>query len=307
MMIHFIRPFWLLALIPALFYFTWIICSSRQKNPWQKICDPHLLAKLLQENKMKSQRFFYSILLFFFIIAIFALSGPSWQKTQLPVYRDINSTMLVLDLSPAMLTNDLTPERLSRAKFKIRDLITNSQNTQMGLVAFSGEAFVASPLAQDANTLKGIVDELHPQIMPLSGSDIGQGLTEALTLLKQSDVQNSSVLLITCSEPTTNSWTAAKALREAGYQLNILAMLPSNSETKAVISALKELAKIGGGSFNLFTPDATDIENILQSYSGNQTVKDQNVEDAKFWRDAGPWFCLLLIPLVMLILREKTV
>lgn len=305
MIIHFIRPFWLLALIPALFYFAWIIFSTRQKNPWLKICDPHLLPKLVQENKIKSHRFFYSVLLFFFFIAIFALAGPSWQKTKLPVYRDINSTMLVLDLSPAMLTNDLTPERLSRAKFKIRDLITSGQNTQMGLVVFSGEAFVASPLAQDANTLNGIMDDLHPQIMPLSGSDIGQGLTEALALLKQSDVQNSSVLLITCSEPTASSWTAAKALREAGYQLNILAMLPSNSDTKAAISALKELAKIGGGFFYLFTPDATDIQNILLNITGNQTIKDQNVEDAKFWRDAGPWLCLLLIPLVLLILREK--
>ena len=65
--------------------------------------------------------------------------------------------MLVLDLSPAMLTTDLKPDRLTRAKFKIRDLINATQNTQMGLVVFTGEAFVASPLSQDANTLNAML------------------------------------------------------------------------------------------------------------------------------------------------------
>lgn len=305
MMIHFIRPLWLLALIPITLYLVWLICSPRQNNPWRTICDPHLLPTLLQNSISTSRRFFYTILFLFFFIAIFALAGPAWKKTTLPVYKELNSRMLVLDLSPAMLINDLRPDRLMRAKFKIRDLINASQNSQMGLVVFSNEAFVAAPLSQDANTLNALLDELNPQMMPISGSDMGQGLNQALTLLNQTGVQHSNLILITASEPTANSWTAAKMIRQAGNQLNILAMLESNAKTQSTIEALKQLASVGGGSFYLFTPDAADIKSILRNDNVTQVVKDQNLENANLWQDAGPWFCLLLIPLILLVLREK--
>lgn len=305
MTIHFIRPFWLWALVPAMLYLIWVIYSSRQMNPWRAICDSHLLPALLQQSPNTSRAIFNTTLFLLFTIAIFALAGPAWKKAQLPVYRDVSSLMLVLDLSSAMQATDLKPDRLTRAKFKIRDLINSSQNTQMGLVVFSGEAFVASPLSQDANTLNAMLDELHPQMMPISGSDIGQGLTQALTLLKQTAVQRSNLLLITASEPTNNSWIAAKAIREAGYQLNILAMVEPSPATQPTITALQELANIGRGSLFLFTTDGSDIQRILRHNNAVQTIKDENVENTTLWQDAGPWFCLLLVPLVLLVLREK--
>lgn len=305
MMIHFIRPLWLLTFVPVICYLVWIIYSSRQNNPWRAICDPHLLPTLLQQSPSTSRRIFYTTLFLFSSIAIFALAGPAWKQTKLPVYRDINSVMLILDLSSAMQATDLKPDRLSRAKFKIRDLINLSQNSQMGLVVFSGEAFIASPLSQDANTLTAMLDELHPQMMPISGSDIGQALTQALTLVTQTEIHHNNMILITASEPSANSWVAAKAIREAGNHLHILAMLEQSQATQSTITALQQLAKIGGGSFYLFTQDATDIQNILRNNNAMQAIKDQNVEDTHLWQDAGPWFCLLLLPLALLILREK--
>src|SRR5437879_13043888 len=102
MMIHFIRPLWLLTLIPAILYLAWVIYSSRQNNPWRAICDPHLLSALLQPSTRSLHRLFYAALFLFFIIAIFALAGPACKKTQLPVYRDLSWLMLALYLSPAM-------------------------------------------------------------------------------------------------------------------------------------------------------------------------------------------------------------
>lgn len=305
MIIHFIRPFCLLFFIPSFFYLLWIIYSSRQYNPWQKVCDPHLLPSLLEESKKSLAHRYYSLLLLFFSLAIFALAGPAWKKTELPVYRDLATTMLVLDLSPTMLINDLKPDRLARAKFKIRDFVSASLNTQMGLVVFSGEAFVAAPLSQDAYTLNAILDELHPQMMPLPGADISQGLAQALSLLKQTEVKHSRILLITANGPNANSWAQAKAIVESGNQLAILAMLESNPKTASKIAELKQLATMGGGALYLFSPDTTDIQSILSSKNKVATIKDQNLEDANIWQDTGPWFCLLLLPLALLILREK--
>jgi len=303
--IHFMRPYWLLAFVPALFYLAWVIYSAKQYNPWRNICDPHLLPALLQVGKTSSRLFFHLSLFLFLIISIFALAGPAWHKTKLPAYQELSSLMLVLDLSPAMQSSDLKPDRLTRAKFKIRDLINRSDETQMGLVVFSGEAFVASPLSQDANTLKTLLDELNPQMMPIAGSDIGQGLTEALRLFTQTGIHHGNVLLLTASEPTASSWAAAKALYQAGHQVQVLAMLEQNATTQKTIDSLQQLATMGGGAITLFTADESDIKRILNNHRATESIKDQNVENATLWQDAGPWFCLLLIPLVLLVLREK--
>src|SRR5262245_11017913 len=111
-MIHFIRPYWLWMLLPAFLYLVWIIFSYRQQIPWKNVCDPHLLPALLQASPYSSQRIFYLTLFLFYAICIFALAGPAWKKVELPVYREVSSLMLVLDLSPAMVSADLKPDRL---------------------------------------------------------------------------------------------------------------------------------------------------------------------------------------------------
>jgi Ca-activated chloride channel homolog len=305
MMIHFIRPLWLIALLPAIMYVIWVIYSYKQDNPWKKVCDPHLLSALLQPTAHKSRLIFNSTLFLFFTLCIAALAGPAWNKAKLPVFRDVSSLMLVLDLSSAMQAMDLKPDRLTRAKFKIRDLINTAPNTQMGLVVFTDEAFVVSPLSQDANTLSSMLDELYPQMMPVAGSDSGQGLAEALTLMKQANAEHGNILLITASEPTAYSWTVAKNISQTGGHLNILAMLESNSNTEATITKLQQLAKLGDGSFYLFTPEGLDIQTILSRAPDKQVIKDNKIEDAYLWKDAGPWFCLLLIPFALIVLREK--
>jgi Ca-activated chloride channel family protein len=305
MILHLIRPYWLWMLLPAFLYLVWVIYSFRRRNPWKKVCDPHLLPALLQSSPQQSQSIFYFSLFLFYAVCIFALSGPAWKKAQLPVYRDLNSMMIVLDLSAAMNETDLKPDRLSRAKYKIRDLINSAQNTQMGLVVFTEEAFSASPLSQDANTLSALLDELSPDMMPVAGSDSGQGLTEGFKLLKQVGAEHGTELLITASNPTANSWSAAKSISDGGGHLNVLAVLDSNAANQTTIANLQQLAKTGGGTFYLFSADASDIQNILNSAGTKQIVNNETVENAYLWLDAGPWFCLLLIPIALLVLREN--
>jgi Ca-activated chloride channel family protein len=213
--------------------------------------------------------------------------------------------MLVLDLSPSMNDTDLKPDRLTRAKYKIRDLINSAENTQMGLVVFTEEAFTASPLSQDANTLNALLDELNPAMMPVTGSDSGEGLTEGYKLLNQGGAAHGNLLLITASNPTANSWSAAKTIARGSSHLNVLAMLDNSSSNQTTISNLQQLAKTGNGSFYLFTADAADIQNILSSAGSKQIINNENMENANVWLDAGPWFCLLLIPISLLLLREN--
>lgn len=306
-MMHFIRPYWLWLLLPGLLYLIWIIYSHRRFNPWEKVCDSHLLSVLIEFNINRSHTFFYVILFLFYILCIFALAGPAWNKTLLLAYREVNSMMLVLDLSKAMNESDLNPDRLTRAKYKIRDLIHFVPNTQVGLVVFTEEAFIVSPLSQDANTLNVFLEELNPKIMPVSGSDSGQGLIEGYKLLQQAGVRKGDLLLITASNPTANSWETAKLIAQKGGRVHVLAMLDKTAANATIIANLQQLAKTGNGDFYFFTTDMTDIRSILVTIHGKQIINKQSSETVYSWLDAGPWFCLLLIPIALLVLREKTI
>jgi Ca-activated chloride channel family protein len=304
MILHFIRPYWFWVLLPAFLYLIWVIFSFRPHDPWKNVCDPHLLPALVQSSPKKSQGYFYFILFLFYILCIFALAGPSWKKVKLPVYREMSSLMLILDLSPAMLETDLRPNRLMRAKYKIRDLLNAAQNTQMGLVVFTEEAFTASPLSQDANTLNALLDELGPEIMPVSGSDSGQGLMEGHKLLKQAGATHGHLLLITASNPTAKSFSESFAIAKEGVHINVMAVLQDNIENQTTIHNLQQLAKTGGGQFYLFTKDGSDIQNILNFMSNKEIIKSEKRMNASLWLDAGPLCCLLLLPIVLLVIRE---
>lgn len=305
MMVHFIRPNFLWLLLPAALYLTWIMHSVRQHNPWKNVCDAHLLPALLETNVTPSRHLFHGTLVLLYAISIFALAGPALKKVSLPVYRDVSSMILVLDLSNAMNETDLKPTRLARAKYKIRDLINTAQNMQMGLVAFTGEAFTASPLSQDANTLSTLLDELDPAMMPLPGSDSGQGLAEGYQLLKQAGAPQGNVLLITASEPGESGFSAAKTIAAAGGHVNVLAMLDNVPANQLVLSHLQQLAKAGDGTLIFFSADASDIQSIVSAVSSKHVINNENSENAYAWLDAGPWFCLLLIPLALWVLREN--
>lgn len=304
-MIHFLRPSWLLLLLPALIYLMWIIRSTQNRNPWHKVCDAHLLPVLIEKNHSSSSKLYNHCLLFlFYIFSIFALAGPAFQKVSLPIFQETEAWTIVFDLSNNMNVTDIQPTRLQRAKYKIYDITSTAKNLQIGLVAFTEEAFVASPLSKDASTLNNLVTELHPGMMPVSGADSSKGILLGQQLLKQAGFITGNILLITASAPTNESFSAAKKIAENGAHLYILAMVANEKENQHTIQQLRQLANLGGGNMQLFTAGSTDVQAILQHTSSGRAVQQDKKDQAFLWKDAGPLICLLLLPIAFFMLRE---
>ena len=133
---HFLRPYWLLMIIPLLGLIFVLWRQKPRLHAWSEVCDPHLLKHLLQK-KGQGQRM-SSILHLFFSIAFMILScaGPAWYKLPAATYKPMQPRVLVLDMSDAMMANDLTPNRLMRAKFKLHDLFAHKDLCQFVLIVF---------------------------------------------------------------------------------------------------------------------------------------------------------------------------
>lgn len=293
---HFLRPLWLWALLPAVAIAIGLLKRKNAVNIWSKICDEHLLQPLLIYHG-SSQRFAGILGVFLSICAmILALAGPTWTKIVVPTYQHLNPHLILLDLSTDMLTQDLSPDRLTRAKFKIHDLLAQAGAGQFGLMVYSSEPFVVSPLTDDAQTIDILLSPLNPKILPVDGNRLDQALLEAKTMFNDIGLHSGKILVLTGKVPSPAAVIAAQNLGQEGYSVSIMPLLAD----KAARSLFAPLAKAGLGTVLSFTDSNADIHRwlALRSRSGHR-YQVNHQDDVTIWEDQGRWF---LIPSLVLFL-----
>jgi len=322
---HFIRPWWFLMLLPMAYVVWKLLTQLKRDAKWSAICDPHLLPHLLNSTNKKKRAFPLILLAVAWAIAVTALAGPTWQKQTIPVYQSKLARIIVVDSSESMLTTDVQPSRMVRARYKILDLLDHIKDGQVGMVAFAEQAYTVSPLTQDANTIAAMVPELSPYIMPVQGSNIAAGLQKAAQLLQQGGAQNGEIILVTDSKATSRDIKAAENIAKHGDSISVLAIgttkgapikLPNGQFlqnqsggiviSKLDVASLKKLAYVGGGRYASFTNNNTDLETVLQSSLQNRLVShaEKMHEKTSRWHDEGGWLILLLLPIALIGFRR---
>lgn len=318
---HFIRSQWLWGLIPLAILLLAFILQRKKTSSWRNVCEPHLLKHLLQNFNSK-QRYGYLIALALsWLIAIIALAGPTWKRLPQPIFQKQAARIIALDLSSTMLTGDLAPNRLVRARYKLNDLLSKTTEGQTGLIVFAGEAYVASPLTHDTRTLTNMVEKLSPTIMPIQGHNIASALTLASQLLQQSHIAQGDIILLTNSSPTQDAFHTAEKLAQQGYKTSVLGIgtakgAPIKTDTGGYLKdrqgaiiigqldkeGLKTLAQKGQGQYIDFRQSDSDIEQLQKiSQSIGETKSDLTTQK---WQDQGHWFVLLILPFAAMAFRR---
>jgi Ca-activated chloride channel family protein len=111
--------------------------------------------------------------------AILALARPQWGVIDQPGLSQSREILIAIDLSRSMLTGDVKPSRLERAKLLAQSLLANLSGERVGLIAFAGTAFLQSPLSSDYGILDEFLPELSPDFMPVGGTNYGALLDTA--------------------------------------------------------------------------------------------------------------------------------
>ena len=319
-LLHFIRPYWLLLLPLVIILPWWWHRSRRPSGDWSRVCDPHLLRWLsvtqANEKSRGGGRWLAAMAL---LICILALAGPSWQKLPNSSFSARDARVIVLDLSRSMLAEDLRPNRLTRARFRLADLLDATEEGQTGMVSFAGDAYVVSPLTNDMNTIANLLPALQPGIIPVAGSRADRALDLAASLLERAGLSRGEVLLVTDS---ADSRLAAKAreLRDDGIFTSVLAVgtvdgapVPSAGGvvsdragnvviTKLDRPGLQAVAEAGGGNYTELGLSASESA-LWQDLGGSEFARREDALGER-WKDDGPWLVLLLLPLAVLGFRR---
>ncbi|EGU43383.1 TPR domain protein in aerotolerance operon [Vibrio ichthyoenteri ATCC 700023] len=297
---HFLRPQWLLALVPML-VLLWLRWRVENKPSWQDVLPSHLRNALTIGETGWKKQLPLKMLIVIMTFAIVICAGPTWQRQASPFGEDKASMLVVLDNTDSMLQKDLPPSRLERAKQKISDLLAARNGGRTGLVVFAGSAHVAMPITQDNEVFSPFLAAITPEIMPIEGK-----LAEkALPLIDQQLQQQagSTVLLVSDSVNQQTIRAYKEFFSQRPYQLLVLAAGNPNivSNDPIDLESLEALTSATNGHLIEVAVDNRDVEMLNRYIERNMQI---NGESSMPWQDMG-YGLLIPIALIMLLWFRK--
>ena len=322
---HFLRPHWLYALIPACIGCFWLLYRQKQAGSWDQVISPQLLPFLLDSIPVKQRRVLPVLALIGWVFACLAMAGPTWERTPLPVHKQENALVVLFDLSPSMLAQDLKPNRLTRARLKLIDLLKLRKEGTTALIAYSGESFVVSPLTDDADTVAALIPALDPYIMPSKGSQVESAVEQAIELVLNAGLVQGNFLLVTDGVSASAQSVLNQTIKEHGdFKLSILgigtedgAPIPLGNGgfaknkngsiviPKLDIQRLKQLANLNGGYFTQLTADDADIQYLTEPFNIETDSPSKQLERTfDSWSDQGYWMIYPILILLFLAFRR---
>jgi Ca-activated chloride channel family protein len=315
---HFLRPWWLLAVLGAVLLVWLLDRQTDMRARWRNLIAPNLLEHLLIDNV--STRGLRPVHLIAALLALSAIAaaGPTWEKERPPFVEDRAPLAIAIDLGPTMNATDITPTRLERAKLKVQDIMARRSGARTALFAYAGSAHMVLPLTDDASLIGTYLAALSPALMPVEGKDTAKALQVIETALADEDAPGTILFMTDGVERTAFS-------AFSGYKgRNDLMMLGIGTpdggpvrtgkgdyltdaggarvQARMDVDAFKALQSASSVQVATVTLDDADVDWIVHRIQSAFTQKTD--EGLQRWRDAGWYLTIPIALLVMLTFRR---
>jgi Ca-activated chloride channel homolog len=313
--LHFLRPWWLCALVLLPVLWWWWHRRQREDSEWHVFVDPHLLPRLLESRGDRRSRVAPWIGALGYLLAVLALAGPSWRRSEQLLWQSQTPLIVALDLSSASLAADLPPSRLAQARAKLATLLRERKGGQIGLVAFAGDAFTVAPLTDDAANVALYLDALQPDVMPRDGQRASEAIEWSARLLKRAGARSGDIVVLS-DHADDAAFNAASEAAAAGYRISALGLGTeagtvyrrvdgSIASARLDSASLRKLAADGHGGYAELSGDDSDLRAL--------GVLEPRTSDAAggtgtgfTWRDEGYWLLPPLMLLALLAFRRRS-
>lgn len=290
---HFLRPWWLLGLIIPAAVYVFTYKNSKIQSAWQKVCDKNLLDYLLiKNNGTKGYKASVSAALITLFL-VMALAGPTWLKKENPALSVENPVMILLNMSGEMWNKDVSPSRIERAKYVIKDLTKSLKNTESGLIVYSKEPFMITPLTEDTSLIDNIMSALQLDIMPQDGDRLDRAIELAVSRMQKTGLPHGNLIVITSNvgERFDAALTGASQASDAGFDVNIVNI------SKTTNDKLQMVADKGNGLYLNYQQSLAPLIQKINDITAKEIKQSKNMQTV--WEDMG-WYLLWLPALLFL-------
>lgn len=293
---QFAQPGFLFALgvVPlAVMFLFW--ASRSRRAALARLGDKALIQRLAASAHTPGRRLRQLLWLLALTLVIIALARPQWGEAPQTVEQEGIQVMVALDVSNSMMAEDVSPNRLLRAKRDISDLMERLDGDEIGLVVFSGAAFVQFPLTSDYATARRFLDSATPEIISRQGTAIGEAILVAMSGFNDNSTAQKAIVVFTDGENHESDTVAAA--QSAAAQGIILYTIGFGSEEGAPIpvydaagnmtgyktdaagqvvqtrldeATLQQVAEVSGGQYFRAT-DGSELNALVTELSNLQT------------------------------------
>ena len=259
-------------------------------------------------------------------LIVLAIARPQWGETEQVVERHGVQLMVALDISRSMLAEDVKPNRLARAKLEVADLLQQLHGDEVGLVLFSGAAFIQFPLTFDYSTARTFLDNADTDMIARQGTVLADAISVSMVGLDNDRAGHKAILLISDGEEDqqeSDSLRAANRAADAGLTVYTIGVGTSDGEPipirdrwgnlvgyqedgdgNMVLSRINEdvlrsVAEAGGGRFVMAGGSTSAAEVIAEELDGlEKSVVESEVTNTRVER--FQWFVAAAIALLMI-------
>lgn len=313
---------WLILLIPLLLaFFRW---ARRRKRKTENLFADHPLWSRLRIGVSESkEKFRPVILLAVAVLLVFSLLQPRWGYHWEDVQRLGIDLMVAVDTSRSMLADDVKPDRLSRAKRELEDLVRLLKGDRVGLIAFAGSSFVACPLTLDYGAFRMFINDLSVTSIPRGGTDISGAILKAIEAFGTGEGKHLALLIISDGENLEGNYkAAAEEAKKRGIKIFTIGIgNPEGTPIKIttpegtsylkdrdgniVVSKLDEsvlqtIAVITGGAYHRATASGMELDRIYTDRIAKMDKKELESTRKKIYEHRYQWPLALAILLLML-------
>jgi len=324
--------FFLLLLIIPIIILLFYLSAKRRKKVFSEFSSPELQKKLIMNLSQVSRTLKSILWIAILLLLIIAAARPQWGK-KLQILEEKGLDIVVaIDVSTSMLAEDLAPNRIQRARNSFMTFLDMLTGDRVGLIIFSGDAFVQCPITSDYSALKMFASLVDVGIVPEDGTDIAKAIEKANTLFTE-DTQNRVMVMITDGENLQGDFKeAVKKAKESNiiiYTLGIGTQKgapiplvnPQTGEkeylkdkdgnivlTKLDFSNLSWIAKETNGLFFQVSTGQQEIRDILNDIS---LLEKEKIAERRYseYKEQYQFFVLfaLLLLLIEFILWERKI
>ena len=315
---QFAQPIWLLVGLAACVALVWQFrrFDQRQRVALTQFASARLLPKLassISTSRKLAKRVLFTLGVAFMFVALARPQvGFEFQET----HRKGLELLFAVDTSKSMLAQDVKPDRLTRAKLAVTDLVTKLNGDGVGLIAFASSSFLQCPVTLDYDAFRESLDALDVNVIPRGGTDIASAIHEAETVFKTRTTADKILILITDGEDLGGeAITAAQSAAKSGVKIFTVGVGSTTGELVPVPSenggtdfakdengrpvkshldetTLKKIAEATGGMYQPLGAQGEGLTNIYERGLTSFTRQDLKAREARIPLEKFHWALL---------------
>jgi len=173
----------------------------KRRKALERFAEANLLTLINTSVSVARRRWKAGLIIAAFALCVLAAARPAWNPVPKTLQRHGRDVVFILDVSKSMLADDLSPNRLERAKLSMLDCVERLQGDRVGLIVFAGNAVAKCPLTLDYGFFRMMLEDVSTNSVTRGGTMIGDAIRKAMDeIFDDLDKQYKDIILITDGE-----------------------------------------------------------------------------------------------------------